>query len=163
MRAQRNITFTTCTRTNGCKHLTTTIQPTSTVRRLDQATRLLLKLLTAAPATETRSSATPSSIATSILTLHKACGNCGAHTMCLNRERSWMLMEFRFPALVLYRMVRSSPAHRHRLLSHCQHWQWRQCLRRLCPAIHSLFLRRQGIVHQNLRSTQSMMVVYRDT
>src|SRR6185369_5532105 len=82
MRDRKSTTFITCTHTNGCRRLTTTTLPTSTVRQLDQASHSQLKLFTAERETETRSWAIQSSTATSIHTSQKVCGNCGAHTTC---------------------------------------------------------------------------------
>ena len=75
----KSITFITCMRTSGCKHLTTTTRPTSTVRRLDQASRFT-EITHGGSGNKTRLWAIQFSTAASIHTLLKACGNCGART-----------------------------------------------------------------------------------
>src|SRR5215216_8035350 len=101
-------------RTSGCKHLTTTIRLTSIVKRLDQASRLLLKSFTAERETETRSWVIQFSTATSIRTSRKVCGNCGARTMYLKQAQCSTPAVFLLPAHERYPMVKSLPVLRRR-------------------------------------------------
>ena len=136
MRDKRNITFTTCTRTNGCRHLTTTIQHISIVRRLDQATR---STEITYGGSGNRNKVVGDSIFHCHFYPHFAQGMWElwrAHDVF---EAGTVLDAngFPFQALALYLMVRFSPAHQRPRLFHCQHWQWRRCQQPLCRAIRS--------------------------